>query len=61
VGGEQPPADPVQRVALAAAVPGADPSADLVEGGVGEADHMEVINHEAGLGQRVGTAVAYGR
>ena len=51
---EQPAADPIERVSLVAAVPetglpGA--GADLVERGVGQTDDVEVIDHQAGLGQ----------
>jgi hypothetical protein len=35
-------------------------TADLVEGRVGEADHMEVIDHEPGLGQARGHGCGVG-
>ena len=47
--GEQATADPVERVGLVAAVPEAGllgPAADLVERRAGEADDVEVIDHE---------------
>lgn len=42
---------------LAAAVAGAgalDAAPDLVEGGAGETDHVEVVDHEPGVGQALG-------
>ena len=55
--GQEPPADPVERISLAAPVPeggllGA--AADLVERGVGETDHVEVVDDEPGSGQALG-------
>ena len=55
--GEEPPADPVERIILAAPVPGRgllSAAADLVECRVGEPDHVEVVHDEAGVGQAGG-------
>ena len=54
VAGEEPAADPVERVVLATAVSGGGmlgPAADLVERRVGQADHVEVIDHQPRVGQ----------
>jgi hypothetical protein len=51
---EQPAADPIERVSLVAAVSQAGllgAAAHLVERGVGQTDDVEVIDHQAGLGQ----------
>jgi hypothetical protein len=48
------PPDPVERVSLAVPVPEAGllgAAADLVERGVGQADDVEVVDHQAGVGQ----------
>jgi hypothetical protein len=50
VSDQQPAADAVERVALAAPVAEGvllDLAADLVERGVGQADGVEVINHQS--------------
>jgi hypothetical protein len=57
VAGQQASADPVERIVLAASVSGGGllgPSANLIERRVGEADHMEVIDHQPRLREAVG-------
>jgi hypothetical protein len=54
-GCQQQLADPVQRVTLAAAVAEGgllDPSADLVDHGVGQLDGVEVVHDHPGVGKR---------
>ena len=55
--GQESSADPVEGVDLAAPVTGGGllgAAADLVERGVGETDHMEVIHDQPGGGQTLG-------
>jgi hypothetical protein len=57
VAGRKSAADPVERVVLAAPVAGGGllhAAADLIGGRVGDTDHMEVIDYQAGIGQSRG-------
>jgi hypothetical protein len=57
VAGQEPPTDPVERVSLVAPMPEGvvlHSAADLVEPGVGEADHVEVVDYQPGGGQSLG-------
>jgi hypothetical protein len=52
VGAAQQPADAVERVVAAAAVPGVlalDAAADIVDGGEAEAHHVESIQYSHGV------------
>src|SRR5262249_27113830 len=55
--GQQPATDPIQRIGLSAAMVGGDlldPATHLIEGGVGEANHVEVVDYQPGVGQGAG-------
>jgi hypothetical protein len=54
---EQVSADAIQRVALAASVTGGvllDATSDVVEGGVGKAQGVEVVDHQIGVWEPIG-------